>query len=60
MIRNLLLVAGYFGVMTGWVYWIDAGHGNSWWETLPVAVAQYAIGFAVNRWWGLLLPSPCL
>ena len=53
-------MAGYFGVMTGWVYWIDAGHGNSWWETLPVAVAQYAIGFAVNRWWGLLLPSPCL
>ena len=52
------VVAGYYLVMTSWVYWVDAGHGESWWAVAPVALVQVGVGFALGSWWALVLPVP--
>ena len=47
---------GYFALMTGWIYWLDAGNEDTWWTVVPLASAQVALGFALGRWWVVALP----
>ena len=53
--------AGYLGLLTLWIYAYAnttlAEHGD-WWLLLPILVGlQLAAGFAVGRWWAVLLPA---
>jgi cytochrome c biogenesis protein CcdA len=52
-----VVVSAYYLLMTGWIYWVDAGHGDSWWTVAPMAVAQVGLGLVLGRWWVPVLPT---
>jgi hypothetical protein len=52
-----IVVSAYYLLMTGWIYWVDAGHGDSWWTVAPMAVAQVGLGLVLGRWWVPVLPT---
>lgn len=51
-------VVAYLAVMTVWIYAILDRTTADWthWLVLVVALAQVLVGFAVRRWWVVLLP----
>ena len=48
----------YLVVMTLWIYGVLNRSTADWtdWFVLVVAVLQILVGFAVGRWWAILLP----
>ena len=54
---TLLVAAGYAAAAAAAIYgWLDRTEGTGDWVAVVVGLAHLVLGFALARWWAVLLP----